>query len=87
MIERELELGVQQLNGENNHKLLKKDMKGTWEWKYTSSVRTVLRTMWLLDFVFYLFSKILNDRDTSLSKCAKEAYTKGLAPHHPWIVR
>lgn len=87
VIERELEIGVEKLNGENNHDLLKKDKKGSWEWKYCSTVRTVLRNMWLLDFIYYLMYKLLHNREASLSNCAKEAYSKGLGPHHPWAIR
>lgn len=80
-------MDVKDLNGENNHKLLKKDMKGHWKYTYTSTVRTVLRNLWLLDFIYFFMKKIYDERDASLSTCAKEAYSKGLGPHHPWAIR
>ena len=31
--------------------------------------------------------RINEDRDSKLSTLVREAYNKGLGPHHPWIVR
>lgn len=86
-IAKEVELNVINLNGENNHKLLAKDMKGTWQYKYTSTTRTILRTVWLLDFIAILFTRLDQNRDAALSHCAREAYNEGLGIHHPWVVR
>jgi Glycolipid transfer protein (GLTP) len=58
---KEMELDVLSLNGENNHKLLPKDMKGTWQYKYTSTTRTILRTVWLMDFLALFFAKLTKD--------------------------
>jgi hypothetical protein len=75
------------LNGENNSKKLDKSKKTSWEYKYTSTSRTVLRNLWLMDFVYHLMKNLHEDKSTSLSHCAKDAYGKGLGPHHPWVVR
>jgi hypothetical protein len=75
------------LNGENNHHLLPKTKKNDWEYTYTSTTRTGLRNLWLMDFLYYFMSKIINEKEISLGSCAKEAYAKGLGPHHPWIIR
>lgn len=87
MIEKEMSLGVESLNGENNHKLLKKDKKDQWEWTYTSTGRTVLRNLWLLDFLSTLMTLLHSKREMTFSGCAKEAYNVGLGPHHPWAIR
>lgn len=87
MIKLELEQKLEQLNGDNNSKLLPKDKKGEWEYKYVSTTRTVLRNLWLLDFFEILFQNLNENREETLGHIAKEAYNKGLAPHHPWIVR
>lgn len=86
MIEREMALGVHEFNGENNTKL-KKLMKGSWECTYTSTTRTVLRNLWLMDFLETLMYELAKDRNASLSHCARAAYDKGLGPNHPWVIR
>ena len=75
------------LNGENNSKKLDKSKKTSWEYKYTSTARTVLRNLWLMDFLHILMKNLHEDQSTSLGNCAKDAYSKGLGPHHPWVVR
>jgi len=82
---KEAALDVIKLNGENNHKLIKD--KTSWKYKYTSTTRTVLRNLWLCDFIYHLMYNLDHDRTHSLGHCAKDAYSKGLGPHHPWIVR
>lgn len=83
----EINTNVHILNGENNSKKLDKSKKTSWEYKYTSTSRTVLRNLWLMDFVFHLMKNLHDDKSTSLGHCAKDAYGKGLGPHHPWVVR
>lgn len=89
LIEYDLKRGVHELNGENNHGLLKKEKlpHDDYRHKFTSTARTVLRNMWLLDFLHHFMGMIHDDRDAKLSHVAKEAYNKGLGPHHPWVVR
>lgn len=89
IIKYEISLGEEiiKLNGEDNSKYLKKDKKGTWMWKYTSTTRTVLRNLWLCDYVESLMNHLHTDEKLSLQKCAKRAYKKALAPHHPFVVK
>lgn len=87
MINKEADLKVQPLNGENNGKLVSKDKKNSWEYKYTSTTRTVLRNLWLVDFLYIMMDRLYEEPTASLSHCAKEAYNGGLGPHHPWVVR
>ena len=87
IIEHEITTNVHILNGDNNAKKLDKSKKTSWEYKYTSTSRTVLRNLWLMDFVYHLMKNLHEDQSTSLSSCAKDAYSKGLGPHHPWVIR
>ena len=64
-----------------------KDKKDSWEYKYVSTARTGLRNLWLLDFLSIFMKNLYEDKTTSLGHCAKDAYSKGLGPHHPWAVR
>lgn len=43
--------------------------------------------MWLLDFIVIFLTMADANRTIHLRECAKEAYAKGLGPHHPWVVR
>lgn len=89
MIEYDIARKVEELNGENNHKLLKSEKLPQTDYRhqYTSTARTVLRNMWLLDFLHHLMEMLYTDRQAKLSACAKHAYSEGLGPHHPWVVR
>lgn len=89
MIEDDLRKGVEKLNGENNEKLLKAEKLGKTDpkLKFTSTTRTVLRNMWLLDFLHHFMGQLSTDRSAKLSSIAKHAYAEGLGPHHPWVVR
>lgn len=77
------------MNGENNDKLLKAEKlhKDDPKLKFTSTARTVLRNMWLLDFLHHFFLMLDQDRKAKLSAVAKHAYSEGLGPHHPWVIR
>lgn len=87
IILKEIELKVTEMNVEIPTKEQKKK-KGSWEYEYTSSARTLLRTMWLLDFVSTLFRMIDENREiSSLTNIAKEAYAQTLGIHHPWVIR
>ena len=61
--------------------------KNEWEAKYTSTARTVLRNIWLLDFVSLFFDSVNKNRAGKLSEIAKESYSQTLGNHHPWVVR
>lgn len=89
LIEKDVEKGIEKLNGEDNAKFLKgmNLPKDDYRYKYTSTARTVLRNMWLLDFLHHFMEKLYNERDAKLSAVAKNAYNKGLGPHHPWVIR
>lgn len=85
VIEKEIELNLVKLNGENNTDLGHK--KKTEYHNYTSSTRTLLRLSWFLDFFNNILKNTLNLHEKAFSDCIKISYDKVLAPHHPWLVR
>ena len=89
MIKHEIDMGqnVVKLNGDENHKHLKKDKKGTWMWKYCSTTRTVLRNLWLCDYIESLMQHLYSDEKLTIKKAAKSAYKKTLGNHHPVLLK
>jgi len=85
VINKEMDLKLHELNGENNSKFGHKK-KGQY-YEYVSSTRTLLRLSWFLDFFNNIILNCVNKEDKTFSDCIKEAYEKVLAPHHPWLVR
>lgn len=89
-VAKEGELGVQQLNGENNKGLIKKMNKDDvqpWMKAYTSTSRHLWRGCWFFNFLTEIFKNMNLDRKSKLSKIASDAYNKSLGPHHPWVLR
>ena len=84
VVEKEIILGIQELNGENNKR--KGHLKGTQYYLYVSGTRTLLRIIWFLDFMIHILNYLLTTED-SLSKCVKISYEKALGIYHPWYVR
>ena len=82
-IEKEKELDLQKYNG----KTKPKDKKGSWEYNYVSTSRTVLRNLWFMDYMSQLFQRLNANEQASLGTIAKEAYEASLATHHIWIVK
>ena len=87
MIDEEINLGVIQLNGDNNSKKLDKSKKNSWEWKYNSSGRNLVRMWWLTKFLTKLLSNLITRDEMSLVNGCQDAYQTGFAEHHPWLVR
>ena len=54
---KEIELKVAQMNVEIQTKE-QKQKKASWEAEYISSARTLLRTVWLMDFITMMFKLI-----------------------------
>ena len=78
--------GVHRLNGHNMKKEHFKDHSSPF-YKYTSVSRTIVRNSWLIHFLHDLIMNLEKFPDKKVSKCAKEAYSVALGPHHPAIVR
>ena len=83
----EADMKVVELNGDNNKKMLPKDKKESWEWKYVSTGRHLVRMHWLTNFVKTLFDILTSDQNATLSKALTESYEVAFAPNHPLIVR
>ena len=61
MIDEEIALGVAVCNGDNNSKKLDKSKKNSWEWKYNSSARNLVRMWWLSKFLTKLLDNLINN--------------------------
>ena len=82
---KEIELDVHKLNGDNNKSLGHK--KGKYA-KYISGCRTFLRLLWFLEYLLDVFKNILkDDGDGKVKKILGNSYDKVLAPHHGFFVR
>ena len=65
-IDEEIALQVIRCNGENNKKEVDKSKKDSWEMKYNSSGRNLVRMWWLTKFLTKLFDNLLNNNDMTL---------------------
>ena len=84
--EKEVEKGIHRFNGKNMKKEHFKDHSSPF-YKYTSVSRTLVRNSWLIHFLMVMLDCLEKYPDKKVSKCAKEAYSAALGPHHPAIVR
>ena len=87
MIDEEIALGVAECNGDNNSKKLDKSKNKSWEWKYNSSARNLVRMWWLSKFLTKLLDNLINNEQMTLVAGCQDAYQVGFAEHHPWLVR
>ena len=87
MIDEEIAQNVIECNGENNAKKLDKSLKGQWQYKYNSTGRNLVRMWWLTKFVTAMFENFQNNPGMTLVQTCHDAYSKGFADHHPWLVR
>eukprot|EP01017_Pseudomicrothorax_dubius_P015707 TRINITY_DN1798_c0_g1_i5.p2 TRINITY_DN1798_c0_g1~~TRINITY_DN1798_c0_g1_i5.p2 ORF type:complete len:227 (+),score=65.16 TRINITY_DN1798_c0_g1_i5:72-752(+) len=84
LIELEVKMNVQMLNGENNSDFTKDPALK----KYESATRNILRMMWFLDYEDELFAQLLaNKEEKDMTPPCKAAYEKALAPRHAMLVR
>lgn len=86
-IAEEIAQGVTRLNGENNSKECDKSKKTSWEWKYNSTSRNLVRMWWLTKFLVQLLDNLINNNEMTLVNACQNAYQTGFAEHHPWLVR
>ena len=54
------------MNSENNSSLLDKCKKNSWEWKYNSTGRNLVRMWWLTKFLTKLLHNLVNNEAMSL---------------------
>ena len=83
----EIDLKVIKCNGENNHKILPKSKKDTWEWTYVSTGRHLVRMWWFTDCLSRVFNAFVTDENIHPFNVIKDAYDASFAAHHPWIIR
>ena len=85
LLNRELELGIHTLNGENNKSLGHKKDKYA---KYVSASRTFLRLLWFLEYLIDIFENVLkDDGNEGIKKILGDSYERVLAPHHSFLVK
>ena len=84
----EAKLNIQKLNGENKKTIteMKKNAQ-PWMKDYCSTSRHLWRGVWFFHFLSILFKDVNTNRKESISSIASKAYTKALAPYHPWLLR
>jgi hypothetical protein len=85
LIDKEIEMGLKNVNGNNNSKHGIK--KGDKYYTHIGGCRTTERVLRFLNFVVYIMENLYNNREDSLSKCVKGAYDKELAACHSFFLR
>ena len=65
-IDEEIKLAVIALNGDNNKKKLDKSKNGSWEWKYNSTGRNLVRMWWLSKFLTRLLENLIDNLNMTL---------------------
>ena len=85
LVEYEIELGLKNVNGNNNSK--KGIKKGDEFYTHTGSCRTTERVLRFLAFVERIMENMHKDRKASLTTCVKGAYEDCLAAHHGFLLR
>ena len=58
-----------------------------WMKDYCSTSRHLWRGVWFFHFLSILYKEVNTNRKDSVSSIASKAYTKALAPYHPWLLR
>eukprot|EP00347_Sterkiella_histriomuscorum_P005652 403355777 len=85
IIDYEISQGLVNYNGKGNQ--AKHLPANDFRREYASSARTILRNLWLLDFMYMFLHLAYVDRHSKLSNCASQAYKETLAHHHNWTLR
>ena len=82
---KEIELGIHKLNGNNNSSLGHKEDKYS---DYISACRTFLRLLWFLEYLITIFDNVMkDDGNGEMKKILGDSYQKVLSPHHTFLVR
>ena len=85
LLNKEMQLGIHRLNGENNKSLGHKQDQYS---KYVSATRTFLRLLWFLEYLTDVFENVLKDDGKGdMKKILGDSYDRVLSPHHSFIVR
>ena len=84
LMEKEIELNIHVLNGENNNSHGHK--KKTKYHSYVSGSRTIIRLSWFMNFLIHVFKKLYST-ELAFNKLVVASYEEILAPKHTWFVR
>ena len=74
------------MNGDNNAKVLSKDLKGQWQYTYNSTARNVIKMKEWLHFVQHMFSLFVSEPSRTLSSVMSESYKISMAPTNSFLI-
>jgi hypothetical protein len=74
------------VNGDNNAKVLSKDLKGQWQYTYNSTARNVIKMKEWLHFVQHMFSLFVSEPSRTLSSVMSESYKISMAPTNSFLI-
>ena len=85
LLSKEIELGINRLNGNNNSSLGHSEGKYA---HYTSASRTFLRLLWFMEYLLDIFETVIKcQADSPVKKILGDSYSKVLGPRHSFLVR
>lgn len=85
LLSKEIELGINRLNGSNNSSLGHSEGKYA---HYTSACRIFLRLLWFMEYLLDIFENtIKSEPDAAVKRILGNSYSKVLGPRHTFLVR
>ena len=85
LLSKEIELGINRLNGSNNSSLGHSEGKYA---HYTSACRIFLRLLWFMEYLLDIFENTIKSKpDAAVKRILGDSYSKVLGPRHTFLVR
>ena len=85
LLSKEIELGINRLNGSNNSSLGHSEGKYA---HYTSACRIFLRLLWFMEYLLDIFENTIKSKpDAAVKRILGNSYSKVLGPRHTFLVR
>ena len=85
LLSKEIELGINRLNGNNNSSLGHSEGKYA---HYTSACRIFLRLLWFMEYLLDIFENTIKSKpDAAVKRILGNSYSKVLGPRHTFLVR
>ena len=85
LLSKEIELGINRLNGNNNSSLGHSEGKYA---HYTSACRIFLRLLWFMEYLLDIFENTIKSKpDAAVKRILGDSYSKVLGPRHTFLVR
>ena len=85
LLSKEIELGINRLNGNNNSSLGHSEGKYA---HYTSACRIFLRLLWFMEYLLDIFENAIKaEPDAAVKRILGDSYSKVLGPRHSFLVR